>query len=134
MDRASQTHLAWQAQQASLNHHILILHFHLVKLLFIPFIFSAFTTYDTNLHRFITHHSFFIFCLNFTLVKLQRVTLGGCHWFYRFYSQSLLTFFLQVKSFCFLISWCTIYLFATTSFHLNYSCYLLVILVCLSWT
>lgn len=71
-DRESQIYFAWQAQQASLNHHILTLPFHLVKLLFTPFIFSAFTTYDIKIYIDLLHIipiSFFAFILPWSNFK-----------------------------------------------------------------
>lgn len=67
--------MSWQAQQISLNHHMPILHLHLIKLLVNPFIFSAFTTYDIQIYidllPVVPFH--LLFCIDLNLVKLQSL-------------------------------------------------------------
>lgn len=60
-DGHRRTDTSWQAEQVSLNHHILILHLHLVKLLSTPFVFFClYHLRHKNLHRFITQDSFLL--------------------------------------------------------------------------
>lgn len=85
MDTEGQT--SWQAEQVSLNHHILILHLHLVKLLFTPFIFFAFTIYDIKIYIDLLPRIpfYLIFCLNFHLGQNSKGDfLHGCQCFIDF--------------------------------------------------
>lgn len=65
-----------QAQQVSLNHHILILRLRVVKLLFNPLILPAFTTHDIKIYiGLLPAVPFYLpFCLNLIFFKLQKMT------------------------------------------------------------
>lgn len=103
-DGHRRTDTSWQAEQVSLNHHILILHLHLVKLLSTPFVFFAFTIYDIKIYIDLLPRIpfYLIFCLNFHLGQNSKGDfLHGCQCFIDFSHKPSQLFLYRLEVFVF---------------------------------